>query len=138
MASRRRNALVVTAVALAATGLGACGTQTVELADDDPLRAGAIIFDQKCSGCHTLSASGSQGGAFEIRDRERTDGPSFDARKETAEQVLYAIRNGGFSGAIMPENIVTGPQAQLVAEFLAKYSGSESESEATQTSFGNN
>ena len=126
MAASRRNALLVTAVALAATGLGACGTQTVELAEDDPLRAGAIIFDQKCSGCHTLSKSGSQGCAFEIRDRERTDGPSFDARKETVDQVLYAIRNGGFSGAIMPENIVTGPQAQLVAEFLAKYSGSES------------
>jgi mono/diheme cytochrome c family protein len=138
MAASRRNALLVTAVALAATGLGACGTQTVELADDDPLRAGAVIFNERCAGCHTLSASGSQGGAFEIRDRERTDGPSFDARKETVDQVLYAIRNGGFSGAIMPENIITGPQAQLVAEFLAKHSGSESESEATQTSFGNN
>jgi mono/diheme cytochrome c family protein len=137
MAARRRNALLVTALALAATGLGACGTQTVEMAEDDPLRAGAVIFDNKCSGCHTLSKSGSQGGAFEIRDRERTDGPSFDARKETVDQVLFAIRNGGFSGAIMPENIVTGPEAQVVAEFLARYSGSESESEATQTSFGN-
>jgi hypothetical protein len=37
--------------------------------------------------------------------------------------VLYAIRNGGFSGAIMPENIVVGKDAQAVAEFLAKYSG---------------
>ena len=37
--------------------------------------------------------------------------------------MLYAIRNGGFSGAIMPENIVVGEDAQAVAEFLAKYSG---------------
>jgi hypothetical protein len=39
--------------------------------------------------------------------------------------VLYAIRNGGFSGAIMPQNIVTGPQAQQVAAFVAKYAGQE-------------
>jgi len=43
--------------------------------------------------------------------------------KETVGQVLYAIRNGGFSGAVMPENIVTGREAQQIAEFLAKHSG---------------
>ena len=37
--------------------------------------------------------------------------------------MLYAIRNGGFSGAIMPQNIVVGDDAQEVAQFLAKYSG---------------
>jgi mono/diheme cytochrome c family protein len=137
MAARLRKPLIATACALTALGAAACGTQTVELAQDDPLRAGAVQFDRKCSGCHTLSASGSQGGAFEIKGRERVDGPSFDARPQTVEGVLYAIRNGGFSGAIMPENIVTGREAQQIAEFLAKYSGGESESEATQTSFGN-
>ena len=39
--------------------------------------------------------------------------------------MLYAIRNGGFSGAIMPQNIVTGAQAQDVAAFVAKYAGEE-------------
>jgi hypothetical protein len=37
--------------------------------------------------------------------------------------VLFAIRNGGFSGAIMPANIVVGEEAEAVADFLAKYSG---------------
>jgi hypothetical protein len=36
---------------------------------------------------------------------------------------LYAIRNGGFSGAIMPANI--GRQAKRVAAFVARYSGRE-------------
>ena len=35
-------------------------------------------------------------------------GPNLDYRRETKDQVLYAIRNGGFSGAIMPQNIVVG------------------------------
>jgi hypothetical protein len=39
------------------------------------------------------------------------------------EDALFAIRNGGFSGAIMPANVVTGRQAQEVADFLDKYSG---------------
>jgi len=37
--------------------------------------------------------------------------------------VLFAIRNGGFSGAIMPANIVVGKDAERVADFLAAYSG---------------
>jgi hypothetical protein len=39
--------------------------------------------------------------------------------------VLFAIRNGGFSGAIMPQNIVVGDEAEAVAEFVAEYAGSE-------------
>jgi hypothetical protein len=43
-------------------------------------------------------------------------------------QVLYAIRNGGFSGAIMPQNVVVGADAQAVAHFLARYSGLQTSS----------
>ena len=39
--------------------------------------------------------------------------------------VIYAIRNGGFSGAIMPQNIVVGADAQKVAAFVAKYAGGD-------------
>jgi mono/diheme cytochrome c family protein len=137
MTAAVRKPLLAASLAAAALGLAACGTQSVDLAADDPNRQGAVLFDQKCSGCHTLSKSGSQGGAFEIADRERIDGPSFDARPQTVAGVLYAIRNGGYSGAIMPENIVTGREANAIARFLAKYSGTEGESESTQTSFGN-
>ena len=37
--------------------------------------------------------------------------------------MLFAIRNGGFSGAIMPVNIVVGEEAEAVADFLSEYSG---------------
>ena len=57
----------------------------------------------------------------------KTAGPNFNIRKENVEQVLYAIRNGGFSGAIMPENVVLGDDAKAVAEFLAKYSGRQAQ-----------
>ncbi len=39
--------------------------------------------------------------------------------------MLFAIRNGGFSGQIMPANIAVGRDAELIADFLSKYSGQE-------------
>jgi mono/diheme cytochrome c family protein len=109
---------------LGATGVvAACGSQGVSVPPNDSTHRGAEIFAQHCSGCHTLSYTGSIGSATKVRDRERVDGPNFDQRKEQVDQVLYAIRNGGFSGAIMPENIVVGKDAQAVAQFLAKYAG---------------
>ena len=82
-----------------------------------------MIFRDHCSGCHTLAVVGAEGSATSIKDRLKTNGPNFNFRKENDEQVLYAIHNGGFSGAIMPENIVLGTEAHEVAKFLAKYSG---------------
>ena len=88
--------------------LGACGSQGIEVSKTSPYYRGAVLFRDHCSGCHTLSVVGAQGSATSIKNRVRTNGPNFNIRKENVEQVLYAIRNGGFSGAIMPENIVLG------------------------------
>ena len=125
---------LLAATALTGALVAGCGTQEIELPKgangQEPsadVREGAQLFSEKCSGCHTLSIAGASGSAYNVRDRERTDGPNFNVRKETADAVLYAIRNGGFSGAIMPENIVVGDEAEKVAEFLEQYSGSEAE-----------
>src|SRR3954454_12147852 len=116
--------LVCVLGALGAAGvLAACGSQSVSVPQSENTHSGAVLFAQHCSGCHTLSYAGTQGSATNVRNRERVDGPNFDQRKEQADQVLYAIRNGGFSGAIMPENIVVGRDAQQIADFLAEYSG---------------
>jgi mono/diheme cytochrome c family protein len=106
-----------------AAALGACGSQGIKVAKTSPYHHGAVLFRDHCSGCHTLSVVGAQGSATSIANRVKTNGPNFNIRKENVEQALYAIRNGGFSGAIMPENIVVGPNAQAVASFLARYSG---------------
>jgi mono/diheme cytochrome c family protein len=90
-----------------------------------------VLFRDHCAGCHTLSVVGASGSATNIKNRVPTNGPNFNIRKENAEQVLYAIRNGGFSGAIMPENIVLGEDAKAVARFLAQYSGRQKQKEAS-------
>ena len=60
----------------------------------------------------------------EIRTAQFNNGPNFDVRCERpVARVLYAIQNGGFSGVVMPQNIVVGQQARDVAQFVATYSG---------------
>jgi mono/diheme cytochrome c family protein len=101
------------------------GCETEEIKVDSANEQGAQLFNERCSGCHTLSAAATQGSKPEGQRSggERTNGPNFNTRHVTADDALFAIRNGGFSGAIMPANVVVGKDAQAVAEFLDKYSG---------------
>jgi len=114
-------------VLVAALGLAACGfgEEGISVSPEDPNHEGAVLFATRCSGCHTLGAAGTQGTG---NRGERVQGPNLDQRTETYEDALFAIQNGGFSGAIMPQNIVVGDEADAVAEFVAEYAGSEAES----------
>jgi mono/diheme cytochrome c family protein len=132
MLSRRmpRRPLVVAAVAASALFAASCGEEGIQLAKSNPDYEGARIFEQHCSGCHTLKAAGTQGSAVDPNDREYKDGPNFDQRVEKKDQVLFAIQNGGFSSGPMPQDIVVGEEAEKVADFVAKYSGSARSTES--------
>ncbi len=119
---------IVIACALASAVLAGCGGDITVSEDDQTARRGAELFYERCSGCHTFEAANSYGSKPEgqLQGGEATNGPNFDQRKESREDVLFAIRNGGFSGAIMPANIVTGEDAEAVATFLEEYSGRKS------------
>jgi cytochrome c553 len=125
--SRRRAAIAAVLVVFASAAVAACGEEGISLTakrgDSPQVKRGAELFAARCSGCHTLSAAGTQGSNTTVKYQERTDGPNLDQRKETTDQVLYAIRNGGFSGAIMPQNVAVGQDAQDIAEFVASYAG---------------
>ncbi len=116
---------IVIAVALAASLLAACGGEIEVPENETTAHRGAVLFNERCSGCHSLDAANAYGSKPEgqIQGGERTNGPNFNVRKESRDDVLFAIRNGGFSGAIMPANIVVGEDAEAVADFLSKYSG---------------
>jgi mono/diheme cytochrome c family protein len=122
-----RPALITALVAAAALGLVACGfgEEGISVSKNDPNYNGAVAFATHCSGCHTLTAAGTQGTG---NRGERTQGPNLDQRTETYQDALFAIQNGGFSGAIMPQNIVVGAEAEAVARFVAKYAGQDAES----------
>ena len=114
--------LVIATCSPPPSGSPACGfgAEGVAVSKDDPNYGGAELFATHCSGCHTLSAAGTQGSG---NRGERTQGPNLNQRTETYDDALFAIQNGGFSGAIMPQNIVVGDEAKAVAKFVAKYAG---------------
>jgi mono/diheme cytochrome c family protein len=120
--ARRAVIPMLAVVALLAAG---CGSQQIDLDEGESqnIANGAELFSENCSGCHSLDAVGAEGSSVDAFDKETTDGPNFNDRREDRDGVLYAIRNGGFSGAIMPENILTGQDAEDVADFLSKYAG---------------
>jgi cytochrome c551 len=116
--------------------LAACGSKEIAVPSNETrLHQGAELFNMRCGGCHTLDAAATSGSKSkrEIKGGERTNGPNFNTRRERKQDVLFAIRNGGFSGAIMPANIVVGDDAQKVAEFLSTYAGKGGESSSSSS-----
>ena len=71
-----------------------------------------------------LSAAGTQGSGNRSL---RVQGPNLDQREISYEDALFAIHNGGASGAVMPQNIVVGDDAEEVARFIGDYSGTQVE-----------
>ena len=115
---------VLAAAAILAFSACGFGSQEIDVAQDSPEYSGAVLFAERCSGCHSLEAAGSQGTG---NRSVRAQGPDLNQRKESFGDTLYAIENGGFSGAIMPQNIVVGEEAEAVARFVAAYSGQDAE-----------
>jgi mono/diheme cytochrome c family protein len=122
---RRILPLIATLTAAVAALVAGCGSERDSVSQSDPTYHGSVLFSVRCAGCHTLDKAGTHGSGTNVRDRARNNGPNFNVRPETVASVLYAIRNGGFSGGIMPQNIVVGQDAVDVAQFVAKYAGTK-------------
>jgi mono/diheme cytochrome c family protein len=143
---RRMTTRKIASLALAgavAVGATACGSRDIELDKGDSqnqqVSNGAQLFQERCSGCHTINSAGAQGSkpTNDNGGGERTNGPNFNVRKENKDDILFAIRNGGFSGAIMPANIAVGTDAEDIAAFLSKYAGRGGSDVSEQTSPNN-
>ena len=75
---------------------------------------GRQVFAQQCASCHTLAAAHAVGKV----------GPNFDQLKPPKALVLNAVQVGRSRGnGTMPAGLVTGPDADAVAAFVAKTAG---------------
>ena len=92
-----------------------------------------VVFQTNCGNCHTLYAAETDGNfGPNLDDQLAPTGPpdaSTEAGQEaidgTAERVDAAIDNGfqGSDRGRMPAGILTGAQAEEVAEFVATVAG---------------
>jgi cytochrome c551 len=94
-------------------GEGASG----RLADVTPNKTeakGKQIFRQTCASCHSLAAVNAHG----------VTGPNLDQIGQvTKERVLSAIRIGGTGDGRMPAGLLSGKNAEAVAEYVSKVAG---------------
>ena len=90
-------------------------------------KSGRLLFGNHCAVCHTLAGANAIGKV----------GPNLDTIKPAASLVLHTINNGCLPNApsgsplqclgdgVMPANVVTGRDAQDVANFVALVAGRE-------------
>jgi len=118
---RRSGALLVVATALLAAG---CGTGGISKGGD--ATQGKQLFVEKCGGCHTLADAGTHG----------TQGPNLDdafapSLEQGMEQVtIEQVVRDQIELAVppMPQNLVTGSDADAVAAYVASVVGKPSTS----------
>ena len=67
LGTRGRAAIVLTSLLGVAAGIGACGTQGIQIPKSSPYYKGAVLFLDHCSGCHTLAVVGAEGSATASR-----------------------------------------------------------------------
>lgn len=92
------------------------------------LQTGKDLFVTNCGTCHTLSAAGTDGNfGPDLDSLLAPTGPAADqaTAKGIQERVLVAVREGVDSSTPgrMPGQILTGEQANQVAEFVAQEAG---------------
>ena len=93
------------------------------------LKEGQSLFQTNCGNCHTLYAAGTDGNfAPDLDQLLAPSGPSEDEAtiKQTKKRVLNAVENGVDSTTTagrMPSGILSGEQAEEVAEFVATTAG---------------
>lgn len=92
------------------------------------LQTGKDLFVTNCGTCHALSAAGTDGNfGPDLDSLLAPTGPAADDQtaKATRGRVLLAIEEGVDSSTPgrMPGEILTGEQANQVAEFVAQEAG---------------
>jgi mono/diheme cytochrome c family protein len=121
-------AVLIPWLAFRSDGDAARGAQEVP----SGLEEGQALFQTNCGNCHTLYAAGTDGNfAPDLDELLAPSGPpegegAQETIDQTSERVLNAIDNGVDSTTTagrMPPGILSGEQAEEVAEFVATTAG---------------
>jgi cbb3-type cytochrome c oxidase subunit III len=116
-----RGGVAVFALA-AALVAGGCGTGGISKAGDTD--RGKKLFLDKCGGCHTLSAAGTHGNQGPNLDDAFAYGRQQGFKPVTIEQVVRDQIE--LAVPPMPQNLVTGSDADAVAAYVALVAGNPS------------
>ena len=104
ISARMRRAIKVLLISSAAAGVAAlgagCGSQSLSVPKSDPTYRGAVLFSQRCSGCHTLER---------VKVQHRT-------KQEWRESTAAMIDQGA---------VLTPEETNMLLDYLVKNFGPE-------------
>jgi hypothetical protein len=107
--------IVIPAAVIASRGesLGAVGHLRTDTPTQDQ-KDGKTLFIETCKSCHTLAAVNARG----------VTGPNLDELGGVDySRVRNAIKIGGTGDGRMPPQLLTGEDAKLVSQYVAKVAG---------------
>lgn len=140
MRSRFLASSLAVALAGGALALAGCGGAENTLATAD-VEAGKTKFVQQCGGCHAMADAGTKGvsgpnldDAFgPSREQGFEDTQFFGVVKRWIKIAPQAPLPGSYPVA-MPQNLVTGKDADDVSAYVAKFAGLTPESDVRELS----
>ena len=109
------------AVLAVVTGLLAAGCGTGGIAKGGDQTRGEQLFKDRCGGCHTLAAAGTNGTIGPNLDDAFASDVSQGFKSISVEQVVR--QQIALAGGRMPKNLVTGADADAVAAYVAANAG---------------
>ncbi len=124
MARRVAGLCAILVAALAASGCG-----TVGLPDGaGNASAGKKLYTEKCGSCHTLDAAGTKGQIGPNLDdafvQARADGLGDTTVESVVRgQIAYPVQDPATGSPGMPQDLVTGQDADDVAAYVASVAG---------------
>lgn len=133
-ANRPRRLALFALLAAAALASAGCGATTVDRSDADPV-AGQELFVQKCGGCHTLAAAGTQGqtgpnlddGFGFPREQGFAESTFFEVTLEKMEKPGYGSVMPDFDNPDDPANFLEERDLVSIADFVASNAGTGAE-----------
>ena len=126
--SRRRQIGVVCGAVAAALLASGCGS-TVGYSNGNGDRSrGKELFTQKCGSCHTLADAGTTGQVGPNLDYAFLESRRNGLGESTVEQVVrgqiaYPISKTSTGAPGMPQNLLSGQDAEDVASYVASVAG---------------
>ena len=139
-----RSRLLASSVAIVLAGgalvLSGCGDAENSLASAN-IDAGRTLFVQNCGGCHTMVEAGTKGisgpnldDAFRYPRQQGFEETQFFGVTKRWIQISPQPDKPGSYPVAMPQNLVTGQDAIDVSAYVAKFAGTEPESDVREIS----
>lgn len=140
MRSRLLASTLAVALVGGAVALSGCGGAENTLATADTA-AGKTKFVQSCGGCHTMKDAGTKGisgpnldDAFRYPREQGFDETQFYGVVKRWIEIAPQPNKPGSYPVAMPQNLVTGQDADDVSAYVAKFAGKTPDSDVRELS----